>query len=154
MKANNIIHLEELESEVNIYFSIIALMLSYSVVNFFFFFNFFDYWYWDEQPDSIRIWQAYLIQSAKTSYLSFEKWHTKLRSIFCAIQKCSALITSSITLRKWEAAIVKFSTPAIMTLCKVITRRYDAVLNQSECAHLFNHWRNYTKAKLSQQYVH
>ena len=43
--------------------------------------------------------------------------------------------------------ILKFTTPAIIIQCEVIIARYNAILNQSECAHLYNHLRNCTKAR-------
>ena len=54
-------------------------------------------------------------------------------------------MTSSATLKQRKAANLKFSTPAIITLCEMIMMRYDAVLNQSECANLYDHRKNYTK---------
>ena len=48
-------------------------------------------------------------------------------------------------LTKREAAILKFSAPAILTSHEVIIARYDAVLDPSESAHFYNHLNNYTK---------
>ena len=49
------------------------------------------------------------------------------------------LITSFVTLTKLKAAILKFNTPAIITLSKVIIVRCDAFFDLSEYAHLFSH---------------
>ena len=54
-------------------------------------------------------------------------------------------MTSSATLKQRKAANLKFSTPAIITLCEMIMMRYDVILNQSECANLYDHRKNYTK---------
>ena len=42
-------------------------------------------------------------------------------------------------LKEHEAAILKFGTPAMVTLCTVIKARYDAILDQSEHAHPYDH---------------
>ena len=55
--------------------------------------------------------------------------------------------TSSTTLEKCEAAILKFSPPAIITSGKVMKTRFDAHLDQSECVHLYNYPSNYTKKR-------
>lgn len=51
-------------------------------------------------------------------------------------------ITSCVTLTKREAASLKFSDPAIITSHKVVIARYDAILVQSERAHIYNHRSN------------
>ena len=38
-----------------------------------------------------------------------------------------------------EAAILKFGTAIMITLCTVIIARYDAILDQSEHAHPYDH---------------
>ena len=47
--------------------------------------------------------------------------------------------TSAQTLTKRDAAILKFSAPALITSREVIIARYDTILHQSERAHLYNH---------------
>ena len=44
-----------------------------------------------------------------------------------------------------EAAVLKLSVLTIITLRKAIIVRYDAILDQSECMHLYNNCTNYTK---------
>lgn len=38
---------------------------------------------------------------------------------------------------KRKAAILKFSAPVVIEIICAIIARYDAILDQSECAHLF-----------------
>ena len=56
------------------------------------------------------------------------------------------LISSSYTLTKREAAILKICPPAIITSAEVIIAEYDAILGQWEREHFYNHLSNYTKA--------
>ena len=44
---------------------------------------------------------------------------------------------------KCEAATLKFSAPGIITICKVIIVRYNAILYQKEYAHISFHLSNY-----------
>ena len=55
------------------------------------------------------------------------------------------LISSSDTLTKREAAILKICPPAIITSVEVIIAEYDAILGQWECENFYNHLSNYTK---------
>ena len=75
----------------------------------------------------------------KTSHLSFEKCDAKLHSIFCALQNCIFFHCIYQFLRnidKTQAAILKFSAPAIITSREMI-ERYDAIFDQSERANLY-----------------
>ena len=47
-------------------------------------------------------------------------------------------------LRKCEAAILKFGTLPVITLCIIIIARFDAILDQSEHVHLYYHPSNCT----------
>ena len=55
------------------------------------------------------------------------------------------LISSSDTLTKREAAILKICPPAIITSEDVIVAEYDAILGQWEHENFYNHPSNYTK---------
>ena len=55
------------------------------------------------------------------------------------------LISSSDTLTKREAAILKICPPAIITPAEVTIAGYDAILGQWECENFYNHLSNYTK---------
>ena len=55
------------------------------------------------------------------------------------------LISSSDTLTKREAAILKISPPAIITSAEVIVAEYDAILGQWEREDFYNHLSNYIK---------
>ena len=55
------------------------------------------------------------------------------------------LISSSDTLTKHEAAILKICPPAIITSAEVIIAEYDAILGQWERKNFYNHLSNYTK---------
>ena len=55
------------------------------------------------------------------------------------------LISSSDTLTKHEAVILKICPPAIITSAEVIIAEYDAILGQRECEDFYNHLSNYTK---------
>ena len=57
------------------------------------------------------------------------------------------LISSSDTLPKREAAILKICPPAIIASAEVIIAEYDAILGQWECENFYNHLRNYTNIK-------
>ena len=52
-------------------------------------------------------------------------------------------ISSSVTLTKREAAILKFSALATITSREMIIARHDAILDQSERENLYNHLNNY-----------
>ena len=54
------------------------------------------------------------------------------------------LISSSDTLTKREAAILKICPPAIITSAEVIIAEYDAILDQWEHEDFYNHLSNYT----------
>ena len=54
-------------------------------------------------------------------------------------------MTSSATLKHCKVAILKFSTPVIITFCEMIMGGYDAILNQLEYVHLHFHRNNYAK---------
>ena len=54
------------------------------------------------------------------------------------------LISSSDTLTKREAVILKISPPAIITSAEVIIAEYDAILGQWEGEDFYNHLSNYT----------
>ena len=54
------------------------------------------------------------------------------------------LISSSDTLTKREAAILKICPPAIITSAEVIIAEYDAILDQGERENFYNHLSNYT----------
>ena len=54
------------------------------------------------------------------------------------------LISSSGTLAKREAAILKICPPAIITFAEVIIAEYDAILGQWEREDFYNHMSNYT----------
>ena len=54
-------------------------------------------------------------------------------------------ISSSDTLTKREAAILKICPPAIITSAEVIIAEYDAILGQWEGENFYNHLSNYTK---------
>ena len=56
------------------------------------------------------------------------------------------LISSSDTLAKRKAAILKICPPAIVTSAEVIIAEYDAILGQWERENFYNHLSNYTKA--------
>ena len=56
------------------------------------------------------------------------------------------LISSSDTLTKREAPILKICHPAIITSAEVIIAEYDAILGQWERENFYNHLSNYTKA--------
>ena len=56
------------------------------------------------------------------------------------------LISSSDTLTKREAAILKICPPAIISSAEVIIAEYDAILGQWELENFFNHLSNYTNA--------
>ena len=55
------------------------------------------------------------------------------------------LISSSDTLAKREAAILKICPLAIITSAKVIIAEYDAILGQWERENFYNQLSNYTK---------
>ena len=55
------------------------------------------------------------------------------------------VISSSDTLTKREAAILKICPPAIITSAEVIIAEYDAILGQWERENFYNHLSNYTK---------
>ena len=54
------------------------------------------------------------------------------------------LISSSDTLTKREAVILKIFPPAIITSAEVIIAEYDAILGQWEREDFYNHLSNYT----------
>ena len=54
------------------------------------------------------------------------------------------LISSSDTLTKREAAILKICPPVIITSAEVIIAEYDAILGQWERKNFYNHLSNYT----------
>ena len=66
-----------------------------------------------------------------------------LRMAFSFIE----LISSSDTLTKREAAILKICPPAIITSVEVIIAEYDAILDQLEREDFYNHLSNYTNSK-------
>ena len=55
------------------------------------------------------------------------------------------LISSSDTLTKREAVILKICPPAIITSAEVIIAKYDAILGQWERKDYYNHLSNYTE---------
>ena len=55
------------------------------------------------------------------------------------------LISSSDTLTKREAVILKICPPAITTSAEVIIAEYDAILRQWERENFYDHLGNYTK---------
>lgn len=80
----------------------------------------------------------------KTSYLSFEKHSAKL-VLFPVEISYFAYITSSETVSKQGASILKFSAPATITLGEVIKVRNGTILDQTEYAQLPNYTSNYNK---------
>lgn len=80
------------------------------------------------------------LNQQKLLILLLKKCHSKHNSSFCALRNSFfffTFITSSVTPIKRKAAIFKFSAPVVIeTICAIIAR-YDAILDQSECAHLF-----------------
>ena len=58
----------------------------------------------------------------------------------------SKFISSSDTLTKREAAILKICPPAIITSSEVIIAEYDAILGQLEREDFYNHLSNYTNS--------
>ena len=116
-----------------------------SVVNLFWCWNHCIQLFWllitTRQAVSAGFWQVYLTQLEKSSYLSFEKCHIILSSIFSAYVM---FIVSCISLTKHKTIIWKFRAPAELTLCKVIITRYNTILYQSERMHFYNHPSNYT----------
>ena len=54
------------------------------------------------------------------------------------------LISSSDTLTKREAVILKICPPAIITSAEVTIAEYDAILGQWEREDFYNHLSNYT----------
>lgn len=87
-----------------------------------------------------------IIRSAKTSCASFEECYTILFRVFCALRNwnfyVTTFITSSVTLPKRKAAILKFGPPAISASREVIIARFNAILDKSERTHLYNDWSN------------
>ena len=57
------------------------------------------------------------------------------------------LISSSDTLTKREAAVLKICAPAIITSAEVIIAEYDAILGQWEREDFYNHPSDYTNVK-------
>ena len=55
------------------------------------------------------------------------------------------LISSSDTLTKREAAILKICPPAIITSAEMIIAEYDAILGQRDRENFYNHLSSYTK---------
>ena len=53
---------------------------------------------------------------------------------------------------KPKTAILRSSTPAIITLCEVTIAKYDAILDQSEYMHLDNHLSNDTDLNCQGKY--
>ena len=64
------------------------------------------------------------------------------------------LISSSDTLTKHEAAILKICPPAIITSAEVIIAEYDAILGQWERENFYNHLSNYTNKQLLDEVEH
>ena len=94
----------------------------------------------------LELYMFCIIRSAKTSCASFEECYTILFRVFCALRNwnfyVTTFITSSGTLPKREAAILKFGAPAISASREVIIARFDAILDKSERTHLYNDWSN------------
>ena len=57
------------------------------------------------------------------------------------------VISSSDTLTKREAAILKISPPAVITSAEVIIAEYDAILGQWKREDFYNHLSNYTNVE-------
>ena len=60
------------------------------------------------------------------------------------IPRNGIFFSSSDTLTKREAAILKICPPAIITSAEVIIAEYDAILGQWERENFYNHLSNYT----------
>ena len=61
------------------------------------------------------------------------------------------LISSSDTLTKREAAILKLCPPAIITSAEVIKAEYDDILGQWERENFYNHLSDYTNMNYQNQ---
>ena len=70
---------------------------------------------------------------AQFSHLTFEECHSELCGVFGIPRNgifFHKLISSSDTLTKREAAMLKICPPAIITSAEVIIVKYDAILSQ------------------------
>ena len=133
-----------------IFFSIIPQVLSNSAINSFFSWNHSGTIVLITRVEKrsqfpLELYMFCIIRSAKTSCTSFEECYIILFRVFCALRNwnfyVTTFITSSVTLPKREAAILKFGAPAISASREVIIPRYDAILDKSERTHLYNDWR-------------
>ena len=73
------------------------------------------------------------LRLAQFSHLTFEECHCELCGVFGIPRNAFSfikLISSSDTLSKREAAILKICPPAIITSAEVIIAGYDAILGQ------------------------
>ena len=59
------------------------------------------------------------------------------------------LISSSDTMTKRKAAVLKICAPAIITSAEVIIAEYDAILGQWQGENFYNHLSNYTNGEYS-----
>ena len=91
----------------------------------------------------------------KTTYLSFEKCYSKHITIFCALQSCIFFYCVYHSLCDIDKTRAKhpFWNLAPSLSREIIIAIKGEIHDQSEVAHLFNHWSNYT-IKLYLMYVH
>ena len=138
---------------VNNCLSIIAQVLSNSVINSFWFCNHYTVAIvliiGIEITASLHYNIKGLLNSISKSFISFfRKVTPNLEAsfvLFKIVLPSISFITSCVTLTTHETAwILKFSAPSILTSPVVIIARYDAILDQSEHADFYNHLSNYT----------
>ena len=94
------------------------------------------------------------MQSAKIKYLSFEKCYSKRIIIFCVLQSCIFFFCVYHSLCDIDKTRSKHPFSNLVTSREIYFIAIKGeILDQSEVAHLFNHWSNYT-IKLYLMYVH